>query len=146
MHRFRLVLPILACFGAACVPFPHDQREAPAMQGVLLVDGAPASGVLVRRAVNADRTEADCPAGSAETRTDAEGRFSFPSTSYFSAFIVMGDRYDAWRVCFDKPDGKKAVWEGGGYWGGPPILKLRCEMGAEDKPEAPICTATEVRR
>jgi hypothetical protein len=111
-----------------CIPYPHFQQSAPAMDGVLLAEGRPAAGVPVRLAVNPEPQERGCPAGSAETTTDAQGRFYFPAPRSFSAAISAGDRRDGWRLCILGDAG--GVWEEPpGVWGGPQGQRYTCELG-----------------
>ena len=124
----------------ACIPFPHDQQESPNIRGTLIAGGMPAANVTVHLVVSPSRTSTGCPAGSQETRTDVDGFFSFARTSYFSAFIIMGDRYDTWRICFDKPDGQQAIWEGSGFWGGPPLQKIKCDLDPSPNSKQGICS------
>lgn len=145
MYTVRLLLCALVLAVSACVPFPHNQRESPAIRGTLVEGGAPAANIKVRLAVNPDRAEPNCPAGSMETHTDAEGKFNFPSTSYFSAFIVMGDRYDVYRLCFYNAEGLKSVWQNGAFWGGPPEVIVKCDFDVVADDKSKRCTATDVR-
>lgn len=144
MHRHPCALLLTVVLGG-CIPFPHNQQESPALSGVLLYDGVPKADVTVRLVVNGNSTPEGCPADATTTKTDKDGKFSFASTKYFSAVIMMGDRFDAWRVCFEKPDGKQAIWQGGGPWGGPPAQELRCEIQSTDESAKDICSATDRR-
>lgn len=144
--RFFASFLALALFLSACIPFPHNQQESPTIRGTLVSGGRPVFDVKVQRAVDAPRDVQGCPADSAHTRTDVDGRFYFPSTSYFSPVIMMGDRYDAWRICFEHPDGRKAVWQGGGFWGGPPTQILKCDLDQAKDPKGGLCTAEDKRR
>lgn len=145
MRLLRRCLPALALTLTNCFPFPHHQQESPTIWGVATNDGIPASNVSVRLVINPDKTVIGCPSTAKATRTDDAGRFSFPSTNYFSAFFVMGDRYDTWRICFDKPDGQQAIWDNGAFWGGPPALDVKCDLKTNPDPKAQICSATARR-
>lgn len=125
---------------SACIPFPRDQQQSPAIRGTLVAKGVPAENVTVRMAVDWPNNVTGCPSGSKQTLTDRDGNFSFAKTTYFSAFIFMGDRYDAWRICFDKPDGQQAIWQSGGFWGGPPVQEIRCDLDLASDPKAQLCT------
>jgi len=72
-----------------------------------------------------------------ETRTDAEGRFRFEKSKYFTPIMVFGDRRDAWAICIHLPSGARAVWEDHDWWGGPPEQQLDCEVGEKVSPGAP---------
>lgn len=126
----RRVLLLLLLLVAGCVPYPHYQRRAPEFVGVVRREGAPLPGLDVRLHVNPPwRAPRSCE-GTTRARTDAEGRFRFEETKEFEFFILMGDRRDAWAVCFELPEGGRAVWSGHGWWGGPQRQELSCEVGA----------------
>jgi hypothetical protein len=150
----RCALATIAAAVLACVPIPHTQREAPAIDGVVLRRGLPAAGVRVRLAVN-QRDARSCDGARQEVVTDAQGRFQFRETSYFTPAFVYGDRFDAWTVCFAFPDALRAHWHGSGMWGGPRRVRLDCRVdsapdasaslpldeGASPSPD--LCVATE---
>lgn len=141
----RILLAAWGILLSSCVPFPHHQQESPEIRGRLVEDNRPLSRVNVQFVVNPASTTPGCPPNAASTITDEDGRFLFSRTNYFSAFIVMGDRYDTWRICFDKPNGEKAMFQHGGYWGGPPTVEVRCDVKPRDDAQKPICSATDRR-
>lgn len=129
--RLALLLALAPAL-PACLPIPHTDQSAPAIDGVLLSEGRPVAGAPVRFAVHPNRDTLGCPAGSRETTTDAEGRFSFPAHRTLSPIMFFGDRWDTWRVCIPRDDG--GVWEETGMWGGPVAERLECELGASGGP------------
>ncbi|EYF02464.1 hypothetical protein [Chondromyces apiculatus] len=120
---------LLALCLTGCLPIPHTMREAPALHGTLQHHGTPLARALVRRSINPPYAQQDC-AGGEETRTAANGTFSFPEERYFTPVIMFGDRRDTWRLCIALPGGGEAVWQDDAWWGGPPEQRLTCEVGA----------------
>lgn len=141
----RILLAAASLAVSNCVPFPHRQQESPEIVGRLVEDDRPLAKAKVRLVVNPASTVAGCPSEATSTTTDDDGRFSFAGTNYFSAFIVMGDRYDTWRICFDKPSGETATFQHGGYWGGPPTVDVHCNVKSDGTQQKPICSVTDRR-
>jgi hypothetical protein len=129
-HRATLLLALPALLAlAACCPIPHYQQESPEMDGVLTWNGQPAADAPVALAIN-KQFGPDCAEGQAQTITDSSGAFHFDDTEYFEWAIVYGDRWDTWRLCFELPDGTRAIWEETDHWGGPPQQSLECRVEA----------------
>lgn len=125
---------------AGCVPWPHQQQRSPALSGTLYQGDHEVAGAPVALQVNPDTDAQGCPAPAAVTETDGAGRFELPATSVKSWFIVFGDRWDVWRVCFDVP-GAESAWDGGGWWGGPPSQVIECDLAVEH--DAQVCAVEE---
>jgi hypothetical protein len=160
--RARVSLLVLLAFAAigavalACLPIPHSQRESPEIDGVIRREGAPMPGVHIRIAVNRHDPHG-CANARQEVVSDAQGRFRFRSTSYFSPAFIFGDRRDDWTVCFAFPGALRAAWAGSGWWGGPPRVHLDCNVTSDPNPLGVItlndrapssddgCVATEIR-
>lgn len=102
------------------------------VQGVLLVNGKPAAGAIVKRQVEYQDKESD------QTVTDAAGRFSLPALYQGSATRLLpaefvaaqsliveyqGQEYKIWSNTKRKPEENAEL-------GGQP-LNLRCELTAE---------------
>lgn len=126
----------------ACIPFPHRQQRSPAIHGAAYRDAAPLAGVPVTLQANPSLAVQGCPDPDAVAVTDPEGRFALPATDVKLWFMVMGDRRDTWRVCFDLPEGGEVVWEDSGWWGGPADAQaLTCELDLPAEP--PVCAARD---
>ena len=133
-HRVALLLALPAVLAiAGCCPIPHYQQESPELNGVLTWNGQPAADAPVALAINKPFGP-DCADGQAQTLTDSGGAFHFDDTEYFQWAIVYGDRWDTWRLCFELPDGTRALWEEREIWGGPPQQALECQV---DSPAVP---------
>ena len=139
MPRAALLLALPAALTlAGCCPIPHYQQESPELNGVLQWNGQPAADVPVTLAVN-EQFGPDCAGSQAQARTDANGAFHFDRTQYFELAISFGDRRDRWRLCFELPDGSRAIWEESDYWGGPPQQALECRVDSrEAAPSEPV--------
>jgi hypothetical protein len=83
--------------------------------------------VQIRLSVNSGPS---CDDAREQTRSDAAGRFQLERTAFFTWFVVMGDRLDRWRICFDFPDGAHAWWQGRGMAGGPQQQRLDCNVAS----------------
>ncbi len=105
------------------------QQESPALRGEVHNRDRPVAGVKVTLAVNIEASAA-CVTGSS-TLTDATGAFAFAKTSYFTPVVVFGDRRDEWTLCFDGPDNVHFQWSDHGWWGGPPLQRLSCDLGRD---------------
>ena len=123
IHYF--MIGTIALSITACLPFPHSQRESPALEGSLKQDDAFLGDVEVILAINR-QVLPGCSVGEQKTRTDSIGRFRFEETTYFTPVFMYGDRRDSWSLCFKIPDGTEAVWSDSGWWGGPTLQKLEC--------------------
>ncbi|HEY3451511.1 MAG TPA: hypothetical protein VGK67_34450 [Myxococcales bacterium] len=128
--RVGLCCVVALCAGTGCVYWPHQQQRSPELQGVLLRQGAPAANVPVRLWINPPRDSMGRCSGSLRAQTDEAGRFVVPRVEERDSFIIMGDRRDVWQLCFLLPDEEKVTWFGSGWWGGPKVQRLACEVGA----------------
>jgi hypothetical protein len=129
MRRVSFLFLLCASLFAACLPIPHHQRRAPAIQGVLRQAGAPLVGARVWMQVNPRRRAQDDANGACrgrQTVTREDGAFFFEETTEFVYLFWMGDRRDVWTLCFELPDGRRVTWQDSGYWGGPKRMDLRC--------------------
>ena len=122
--RSRLAVVALAVSG--CLPIPHMDQHAPAIDGLLMSGQEPLAGAVVQRAVNPSDPHAACASAPEQTRTDSQGRFHFDRQASFSFFVVMGDRQDRWHLCVVAPDGTVFSWSDWGMWGGPEHIRVRC--------------------
>ena len=118
-----------------CIPWPHHEPDAPEIVGVVTRDGAPLADLPVVLATDPGRP--DCSGPRARTRTDAHGQFRFERPERMHWFIVMGDRISGWTVCFQHGDALEPAWQGGAFFGGPPLQRLACEAFP------PKCTLVE---
>jgi hypothetical protein len=143
MRTFRFCVIPFGLLLTSCVPVPHEQQESPELRGVLLDSGQPVANAIVRLVVNPATSMIGCPKEAKSIQTDAKGQFSFARTTYHQSVYPFGHRTDNWRICFDRPDGEQAVWQGKGTWGGPPRQDLRCEIKPPTDASAPVCTATD---
>ena len=87
-----------------CVPWPHFDRDAPRVQGIVSRDGAPAPAVRVFLYPRCDpsRTAPPCSSSRVETSTDEQGRFAFKEASTFRLFARLGDPIYCWEVCVER--------------------------------------------
>ena len=123
---------VFALVLAACCPYPHYEREAPVFEGTITRQGAAAPNVRVTLST-ARALPPGCANPKVEARTDANGKFHIDPPKYFEPGISIGDRRDAWSLCFIFADGLEAGWNGEGYWGGSGFQILDCQIG-ESKP------------
>ena len=138
-HKIQvaLVVAILALFLSACCPFPHYDREAPVFEGTITRQGKAAANVRVTLSTQI-MNPPGCANPKVETRTDASGKFHLDPPKYFSPSVAFGDRRDGWSLCFKFADGLEAVWDGSGYYGGPSLQVLECEIGVIDSPTTSV--------
>lgn len=126
--QIALVVVILALFPSACCPYPHYEREAPVFEGTITRQGKTAANVRVTLSTQI-MNPPGCANPKVETRTDANGKFHLDPPKYFSPSVAFGDRRDGWSLCFQFADGLEAVWDDSGYYGGPSLQILECEIG-----------------
>lgn len=127
--QFALVVAILSFFPSACCPYPHYEREAPVFEGTITRQGKTAANVRVTLSTQI-MNPPGCANPKVETRTDASGKFHLDPPKYFSPSVAFGDRRDGWSLCFKFADGLEAVWDDSGYYGGPSLQILECEIGS----------------
>jgi hypothetical protein len=116
-----------AGFLAGCIPFPHRDHRAPDVKGVLTRDGQPLAGITVEY-------EAASVNEKWSAVTDAKGKFSFEGPKKRAWFLVFGDRVDYWNISFHISATQVYTLEDHGYWGGPSLLEVRCDLRPEPAP------------
>ena len=109
----------------------HDY-DTPAVEGTLTERGQPLSNVRVALEDGGQRQE---------TKTDAQGHFSFPGRGSWKVFIPVGpqDRMNHWSVLIARPSGEITAYEEGGL-GGPfsgysrsDSVRLACDLARVEK-------------
>lgn len=111
---------------------------------MLLDKGQPVADATVYLVVNAKEWGDGCPDTAASVKTTAKGEFKFDRRTYHQEVLPFAStRTDRWRVCYARTDGKQAVWNSSGSWGGPPVEDLRCDVNPSTAPNANPCTKIE---
>lgn len=134
---FGSTLGLTALLTSACVPIPHFEQIAPAIEGQIFRNGNPAENVEIKL-VDFDSIDNlvndGCNnAAFEETYTDSEGMFSVEETTEFELVMLAADSWENWALCFTFSDGARAIWSDGSVGGGPNVQYLTCKFGEELK-------------
>lgn len=129
----------LAVVAFGCVPFPHQDRTTPFVQGVISKGESPVVGVPVMILPGDDES---CTGVGPEVTTNARGRFQFSPVMEYRFFVVlMGHSVFRWQVCAKPTDRWVLLSRGYDYTLQSPgpmgIVTLTCSIGEAD---AATCT------
>ena len=125
-------LPV--CFFNGCLPLPHRQKRLPQIAGQVFHNGSPWGGVPVTLSYQgSDGKRLKDQA----TRAMADGFFGFQAASEFKFFMTLGDRFDAWEVCFGDPGHARPCWKDRALWGGPAGISLTCQIQDQNPATVP---------
>jgi hypothetical protein len=129
----------------ACVVYPHDAVKVPAVEGRLLLHGAPVPEATVR--YSAGVTAVDCDPENGRALTDPDGYFRFE-----------GERERAWiqllppflciyhrMICIDTAEGRRVEWMEGsrGLCRQPAKLDLVCDIAPDRTKEGSACVPAD---
>ena len=126
MRHCYLVLSVIVFVLSGCVPLPHLQQTKPAINGVIVLNGLPLSGVQVsscKEELDLERCER-----TKQTMTDSQGVFRLSGERTFEGFVfLLGDPLYSYRIDVTYK-GLKLSWGYGGVGYSPKLVKLRCEV------------------
>jgi len=110
----RLVAFAAIVATAGCVPVPAHYRSAPAVKGVVSVEGVRANGLTVAYAK--DPADTTCKKAASSSTVDHEGRFVLSKQESFFYFYPIlqlpADYGQDIRLCFSNSVGETSSWTG----------------------------------
>lgn len=124
----RLVVSVVAVMLHGCV-FPHTQRWAPELSGVVRARSEPLAGVAVTYAHRPARGP-DCEGvPSASALTNERGEFHFEAGEEFMWILPVGDTIYGHELCIQLGDRRELLWTYLGMGGQPPALAtVSCDV------------------
>ncbi|TNF32693.1 MAG: hypothetical protein EP315_09300 [Gammaproteobacteria bacterium] len=115
---------------SACTTTPYVRHRTPKINGEIIIDQQPASGIKVY--LSTDGSDSLCLKALNQTETDSYGRFAFSSIRDHMTYTPLMTHYlDEWVICADIAGQRQQIYSGNRYGMGSVIesLDLRCEFG-----------------
>ena len=122
LAKVRLSLVVTMLASLSCIPFPHYQHRRPEIFRRVHSEEQPAANLPV--SVSSAHVEGD----TVRTTTATDGTFHFPLKDEFYFLFWFGDRRDEWKVCVEPPHCEPVRVERAGWWGGPKVEVLSCDL------------------
>lgn len=121
---------LAACALAACAPWPHAERAAPRLSGIVTLAGQPKSGLRVILSPHCHSSTPAAPCGRSGTaaRTDDAGRFSFAAQDEFGAFKTLGEHQRCWALCVEHDMILREVYRSADLVSFPAAAEISCEL------------------
>ena len=114
---------------AGCLPWPHRDRLAPEIRGVLREGAEPLAFAHVRLDTSSDSS---CTAPVLSAETDASGAFVIgPVRSELRWLVlIIADPLARWTFCVDTGSGRRTLLRQGGIGMPPGKLEVACDLEA----------------